>query len=58
MCRAELPVPVHAVEPQHIIIPVPVAYGPVRDNGKTARSIIGFIGFIGVMAIVMSPYYN
>ena len=58
MCRAELPVPIHAIEPQHIIIPVPVAYGPVRDNGKTVRSIIGFIGVIGVMAIVMSPYYN
>lgn len=57
MCRADLPAPIHATEPQHIIIPVPIAYTP-RDNGKTVRSIIGFIGFIGVIAIVMSPYYN
>jgi len=57
MCRADLPAPIHAIEPQHIIIPVPIAYTP-RDNEKTTRSIIGFIGIIGVVVIVMSPYYT
>ena len=55
MCRADLPVPVHAIQPQHIIVPVPVVYND--RNSKIARSIIGLIGMVGILAIVTFPYY-
>ena len=55
MCRADLPVPIHAIQPQHIIVPVPVVYND--RNGKIARSIIGLIGMVGILAIVTFPYY-
>jgi len=56
MCRADLPVPVHAVQPQHIIVPVPVVYSGDRKE-KVVRSIIGLIGVGGIFAIVIFPYY-
>jgi hypothetical protein len=56
MCRADLPVPIHAIQPQHIIVPVPVVYNEQR-NGKITRSIIGLLGVFGIMAIVTFPYY-
>ncbi len=59
MCRADLPVPIHAVQPHpsHIIVPVPVVYQSRERNSKIARSIIGLIGVVGIMAIVVFPYY-
>jgi hypothetical protein len=57
MCRADLPVPVHAVQPQHIIVPVPVVYSGDRKE-KIVRSIIGLIGVAGIFAIVIFPYYS
>jgi hypothetical protein len=59
MCRADLPVPIHAVQshPSHIIVPVPVVYNGER-NSKIARSIIGLIGVAGIMAIIVFPYYS
>ena len=57
MCRADLPVPVHAIQPQHIIVPVPVAYsGGGRE--KIVRSIIGLIGVAGIFSIITFPYYS
>jgi hypothetical protein len=56
MCRADLPVPVHAVQPQHIIVPVPVMYNNRKE--KVVRSIIGLIGVAGIFAIVVFPYYS
>ena len=56
MCRADLPVPIHAIQPQHIIVPVPVIYND--DRGKVVRSIIGLIGVAGIFAIITFPYYS
>lgn len=56
MCRADLPVPVHAVQPQHVIVPVPVL---VESNkGKIIRSIISFVGLIGGVTLLLYPYYS
>lgn len=58
MCRADLPVPIHAVQshPSHIIVPVPVVYQP--REGKIARTIIAFIGLIGGLVLITYPYYS
>jgi hypothetical protein len=58
MCRADLPVPIHAVQshPSHIIVPVPVVYQ--SREGKIARTIIAFIGVACIMAIIVFPYYS
>ncbi len=57
MCRADLPVPVHAAPgPQHVIVPVPVVY-PSRES-KVVRVIVGLVGFMGGLALVMYPYYS
>ena len=55
MCRADLPVPIHAIQPQHIIVPVPVVYND--RSGKIARSIIGLIGLVGGVTLLLYPYY-
>jgi hypothetical protein len=55
MCRADLPVPVHAVQPQHIIVPVPVIYNDRRV--KVVRVVIGVLGLIGGITLLMYPYY-
>jgi hypothetical protein len=57
MCRADLPVPIHAVQPQHIIVPVPVVYSGDRKE-KVVRSIIGLIGLIGGVTLLVYPYYS
>jgi hypothetical protein len=57
MCRADLPVPIHAVQPQHIIVPVPVVYSGDR-RGKVIRSVIGLIGVACIFAIITFPYYS
>lgn len=58
MCRADLPVPIHAVQPHpsHVIVPVPVVYQS-RD-GKIARNIIGLLGIIGGVILFTYPYYS
>ena len=56
MCRADLPVPIHAVQPQHIIVPVPVVYHQSRE-GKVARAVIAIISLIGGIILITYPYY-
>jgi len=56
MCRADLPVPIHAVQPQHVIVPVPVVYQ--AREGKIARTVIGFVGLMGCLALITFPYYS
>jgi hypothetical protein len=58
MCRADLPVPIHAVQshPSHIIVPVPVVYQ--SREGKVTRIIIGLIGLVGGLVIITYPYYS
>ena len=54
MCRADLPVPIHAVQPQHVIVPVPVVYQ--SSEGKVARVIVGLIGLIGGLVLFTYSY--
>ena len=56
MCRADLPVPVHAVQPQHIIVPVPVVYADRRS--KLIRTVISLVGLFGGITLIMYPYYS
>ena len=56
MCRADLPVPIHAVQPQHVIVPVPVVYQ--AREGKITRTVIGFVGLMGCLALITFPYYS
>jgi hypothetical protein len=58
MCRADLPVPIHAVgqHPSHVIVPVPVVYQ--SRGGKIARNIIGLLGIIGGVILFTYPYYS
>lgn len=56
MCRADLPVPIHAVQPQHVIVPVPVVYQ--SRESKTTRIIVGLMGFLGGLALILYPYYS
>lgn len=58
MCRADLPVPIHAVQshPSHIIVPVPVVYQ--SREGKVTRIIIGLIGLVGGLVLITYPYYS
>lgn len=56
MCRADLPVPIHAVQPQHIIVPVPVVYQ--SRESKVVRAFIAIIGVIGGVVLITYPYYS
>jgi hypothetical protein len=58
MCRADLPAPIHAVQPQHVIVPVPVpvVYNDRRE--KIARSIVGFVGLVSGITLILYPYYS
>ena len=56
MCRADLPTPVHAVQPQHIIVPVPVVYSDRRN--QVIRTVISLVGLFGGITLIMYPYYS
>jgi hypothetical protein len=59
MCRAELPVPVHAVQPQHIVVPVPVMYEHQQNSAKARRILLGTLLITAIGAIfITSPYYT
>jgi hypothetical protein len=55
MCRADLPVPIHAVQPQHVIVPVPVVYSGDR-RGKVVYNIIGIIGVLGGLGLIVYSF--
>lgn len=50
MCRADLPVPVHAIQPQHVIVPVPVVFNDRR--GKIIRIAISLVGLFGGLTLL------
>jgi hypothetical protein len=58
MCRADLPVPIHAVQshPSHIIVPVPVVYQ--SREGKVARSLGVLMILVGGVIFITYPYYS
>lgn len=59
LCRAELPLPVHAqAPPQHVIIPVPVEIQPTITRGRIIIANTGlFVGILGLAIIIMRPYF-
>lgn len=59
LCRAELPVPIHAqAPPQHVIIPVPVAIQPTIPRGRILIANTGLLlGMMGLGIIIMRPYF-
>ena len=56
MCRADLPVPIHAVQPQHVIVPVPVVYQP-RER-KVASILVGLLGLTSGIFLITYTYYS
>jgi hypothetical protein len=57
MCRSDLPAPIHALEPQHVIVPVPVAVHHVRKL-SVLPAIFGTIVVAGMCLFIVSPYFN
>ena len=55
MCRADLPVPIHAIQPQHVIVPVPVVYND--RSGKIAYHIMGALAFLGGATLLVYSFY-
>ena len=52
LCRTDLPVPVHAVQPQHVIVPVPVAV----QSPRWVRSLTAFAIVSGLGVFIVFPY--
>jgi hypothetical protein len=50
-CRSELPVPIHAAPPQHIIIPIPVDHPQHRSNLK------GILATLICMGVITAPLF-
>ena len=55
LCRSDLPVPIHAVQPQHVIVPVPVAVQPSRWL-LFLRSLSATAIITGTVIFVVFPY--
>jgi hypothetical protein len=54
-CRAELPVPIHAVQPQHVIVPIPVT--PIPSRWSLFIRILSMTTLVtGTVVFVLSPY--
>jgi hypothetical protein len=62
MCRATLPVPIHAIpnQPSHVIIPVPVAFppSPISRWRILAENSIIILGVWGLTSWIVSTYFQ
>jgi hypothetical protein len=55
LCRTDLPIPLHAVQPRHVIVPVPVAPRPSKFNLFIKLMSISAVT-TGLGVFVMYPY--